>query len=419
MVFCDETGRMYDHPDLAVAGLDGPNAVPIPRSMLISVPRGSDFMVLPGRKPVGINPHSGQSVVMPEFEGKAAYAASVFMAPAYMQTYRAAFTTETDAAVLPLYAYTALGYEDDQFFAAGVRIDEDPRQDPWRFDMAQVNAAVERVGGELAGNRVAQQLIKCAQVYGCRAAQNFFLGRWEAPLPTSIACNSACTGCLSLQKDGTFKASHDRLQCPPTAEEVAEIALFHIQRVEQAVVSFGQGCEGEPLLMEDLLYNSIRRIRDKTNEGTINLNTNASKPAVVERLIGAGLDSMRVSINSMQENLYGAYYSPKGYTFQDVLHSILIARTRGVFVSLNLLLFPGVTDTKEELTAFERFFTHSGADMIQMRNLNIDPELYLRALPPGAHCQGIGMNVFTETLKDKAPFLRFGYFNPAKESFLP
>jgi hypothetical protein len=76
-----------------------------------------------------------------------------------------------------------------------------------------------------------------------------------------------------------------------------------------------------------------------------------------------------------------------------------------------------VTDTNDELQAFNNFFADSGTDMIQTRNLNIDPELYIRTLPPGALQQGMGIDVFIEAMIDKAPFLRFGYFNPPKETF--
>ena len=153
-------------------------------------------------------------------------------------------------------------------------------------------------------NRVISQLERCALEYGCRAAQNFFLSRWEAPLPVSIACNAQCVGCISLQPDGEFTASHDRLKTPPTAEEVFQVAMKHIQVVDQAVVSFGQGCEGEPLLMGDLLIESTRMIRQATPNGTINLNSNGSRPEIVREMIGAGLDSIRVSMNSPREALY-------------------------------------------------------------------------------------------------------------------
>jgi pyruvate-formate lyase-activating enzyme len=417
LVYCDDEGRMFDHPALALAGQDGPEPVAVPRDDLIPVPEGSDFMMLPGRYPVGIDPDSGRPVTLTEVDGRPAVAAAVFMAPAYVQTWRAAYISGPDGPALPLYAYTALGYAEGQFYAAGFRVDQDPRQDPWRFDMVEVDRGVISVDREHSGNQLVRQLKKCAQVYGCRAAQNFFLGRWEAPLPTSISCNSGCLGCLSLQKDGTFKASHDRLKTPPSPDDVAEAALFHIGRAERPVVSFGQGCEGEPLLMKELLIGSIRKIRERTQDGTINLNTNGSLPGAVAELIGAGLDSIRVSLNSLREDVYNCYYQPRGYRFDDVLRTIEIAGAAGIFVSLNLLVFPGVTDTAAELAAFDNLRQIGGAGMVQMRNLNIDPDVYLQNLPAGIYGRGLGIRQFTQQLKKRFPALRFGYFNPPKEAF--
>jgi pyruvate-formate lyase-activating enzyme len=85
-------------------------------------------------------------------------------------------------------------------------------------------------------------------------------------------------------------------------------------------------------------------------------------------------------------------------------------------VSLNLLYFPGVTDTAEEAAALTAFLADVGADLIQMRNLNIDPDVYVQSLPWGAHQQGIGVRGFMKDLREKFPDLRFGYFNPPKET---
>ncbi|MBV5345336.1 MAG: hypothetical protein JZU63_07315, partial [Rhodoferax sp.] len=60
------------------------------------------------------------------------------------------------------------------------------------------------------------------------------------------------------------------------AQEIAAVAVPHLQRAEHAIVSFGQGCEGEPLLQAQTIAQAIRRIRKKTSRGTINLNSNAS-----------------------------------------------------------------------------------------------------------------------------------------------
>jgi pyruvate-formate lyase-activating enzyme len=417
-VYCDAAGNLFDHPEFLIAGMDGPDYAAVDSASLIPVPRGSDLMVLPGRLPVGIDPVSGEAVEFSTVDGEQVFAAAVFMAPAHVQTWRAAFLKSTDAPALPLYAYTALGYAEGEFYAAGVRVDDDPRQDPWRFDMNAIRAGISRTMALSSGNRLIQQLKKCALDYCCRAAQNFFLERWEAPLPVSTACNSACAGCLSLQTDGTFKASHDRLSEPPSAEEVAEVALMHIERVDRPVVSFGQGCEGEPLLKGKLLIESVSRIREKTDKGTINLNTNASRPDIVTRLIDAGLDSIRVSVNSFRDDLYTAYYRPMGYSLADVIETIKIAREKKRFVSLNLLVFPGISDTHAEYEKTREIVTAFDIDLIQMRNLNIDPEQYIQCLPPGSLSDGMGIIEFMRRLREAHPRLRYGYFNPPKETFI-
>jgi pyruvate-formate lyase-activating enzyme len=149
------------------------------------------------------------------------------------------------------------------------------------------------------------------------------------------------------------------------------------------------------------------------------LNTNGSRPEIVDNLIDAGLDSIRVSLNSFRRGVYDAYYRPRGYTFEDVLRTFEICRQKEIIVSINLLYFPGVTDTPEEFDALRKFMRDCGADLIQMRNLNIDPELYVRSLPCGIHQMGIGLRKYMKDLKENSPNLRFGYFNPPKEACQP
>jgi hypothetical protein len=55
--------------------------------------------------------------------------------------------------------------------------------------------------------------------------------------------------------------------------------------------------------------------------------------------------------------------------------------------------------------------------MIQMRNLNIDPEVYAAALPPGTLRPGFGIREVMDRLRTRFPDLLFGYFNPPKERF--
>jgi pyruvate-formate lyase-activating enzyme len=419
LLVSDASGRIYDHPELLLAGERGSGPQPVDPDDLVDLPRGSDLFTLPGRAPVGLDPARSRPAAVDAWLGGEARAVAAFVAPAHTASHLAAWRVRRGAPVLPAFAYAAVGFADDRYWTSAFRVDADPRQDPWRFDDERVRQGIAARRRELPRNRVALQLERCALDYGCRAAQNFFLGRHEAPLPVSVACNAQCTGCISLQPDGSFRASHDRLDVPPTAEEVASLALSHLAQVPDGVVSFGQGCEGEPLLLGRVLVEATRIVRAASSRATIHANTNASRPEVVRELLDAGLDSLRASLNSPRPGLYAAYYHPRGYAFEEVEESIAAVVRAGRHASLNLLCFPGVTDTEAELEALSGLVDRTGLQMIQLRNLNIDPDLYRRTLPAGSVGAGRGMRWLRDELALRFPQLRFGYFNPAVRGLAP
>jgi wyosine [tRNA(Phe)-imidazoG37] synthetase (radical SAM superfamily) len=416
MVFARADGSIIDHPNLLVAGVGGGDARPVRGGELIPLPQGSDLFLLPGRRPIGVDPAS-QATAEWTGDGEPVSAVAAFLAPAWTMFLHPAYRTLEDAPPLPLFAYSAVGFADGQFWATGTRVDTDIRQDPWRFDPRRIKRQARQRLSEMASNVVVQQLEHCALQYNCRAAQNYFIGRHEAPIPTSVACNSKCIGCISLQPDGEFRASHDRIRRSPTPIEIADMAVGHIERVPEGVVSFGQGCEGEPLLGRDLLPEAIRHIRARTSAGTINANTNGSLPHVVEAMCGAGLDAIRVSMNSARDDIYTAYYRPKKYTFDDVRETLRVMKRHGRFRSINYLVYPGLTDTDAELDAISAFVEDADLDLIQMRNLNIDPELYKARLPAGSIHEGFGIGEFMRRLNARFPHLHYGYFNPSKETY--
>ncbi len=268
-------------------------------------------------------------------------------------------------------------------------------------------------------NRLVEQLARCALDYHCFAAKNLFFSRWEAPLPTSPACNSRCLGCLSHQpqENECCPSSQERLDFVPTVQELCEVAVPHLEQAENAIVSFGQGCEGDPILQWENNAAAIARMRRRTGRGTINFNSNASIPEAVDRLADAGLDSIRVSLNSVDEKSYNAYYDPQGYTFSDVLESLRRAKEKGLYVMLNYLVFPGFTDRPDEVEALVRLVEQTGIDMVQMRNLSIDPLLYWETL--GRFEGGMGMKEMLDHVKQRVPRLQYGYFNRTRENFFP
>jgi pyruvate-formate lyase-activating enzyme len=418
LLYSDDDGVILEHPELLAAGDCGGDPCALRELETMELPRGSDLFMLPGRSPIGFDPETNQPIVLDcDDTGRPVHAVAAFLAPAHTTISLTPFETRSEAPALPLYSYAAVGFAGETYRVAGRRVDPSVRQDPWRFNEKAIRRGVDT---ELEGdpnNRLLLQLKRCALEYQCRAAQNFFLHRHEAPLPTSIACNAGCLGCISLQPDGTFKAAHDRLQIAPKPEEVAAVALKHIGRVPDGVVSFGQGCEGEPLMMSELLPAVVRLVRRETEDGTINLNTNGSLPEVVARLVDAGLDSMRISLNSAIPEVYQYYYNPRGYSLASVRESMSLMTAAGRFVSLNLLYFPGVTDRAGEIEALSELIDATGVGMIQLRNLNIDPEIYRKMLPSGTGGDGMGLGRFQSELTKRFPGLHYGYFNPPREEY--
>jgi pyruvate-formate lyase-activating enzyme len=292
---------------------------------------------------------------------------------------------------------------------AAHQTDEDRRWNPRFYDREALVGLIEARRSEFPGNRVVEQLGHCARVYSCFTAQNLFYRRWEAGIPVSPACNAGCVGCISLQESECCPSPQQRIGFKPTVEEICGPAAAHLEEAELGIVSFGQGCEGEPLLRGRDLAQAVREIRSRTRRGTINVNSNGSRPETVRELAEAGLDAMRVSLASANDALFRAYHRPRGYGLEQVKDSIRTAAGAGVRVSLNLLHFPGVTDLPSETGALIDLVRETGVGMIQVRNLNLDPEVYLR-LVPNLDEEPLGVPAFLEVLREELPGVEVGNY---------
>lgn len=415
LLYADGQGNILDHPGLGLAGWAGGRWEPVEESQCIPLPPGSELFLLPGRLPVGVG-EAGRFEVLerdPLNGSPALSAVAAFLAPAHTATLWSAYHTKHGAPTLPLFAYAAVGLAQERLVVTALRVDPLPRQDPDQVPPPErLQASARRLLRKFRHNRLMQHLGHCALGYGCPAARNLMLGRWEAPLPTAMACNASCLGCISSQPAGLFPVTQERIAFTPSPEEVAEVALHHFTTGLDPLVSFGQGCEGEPLTQGELLEESIRRIRARVPQGTINLNSNGSLPAVVARLMEAGLSSLRVSVNSLVPEHHQAYYQPRGWSLADAIESIKVVKAAGGHASLNLLTLPGVTDRPEEARALSEVVEQTGLDLIQWRNLNIDPEVYMRELGLEPVQERIGVAELIKELGRRFPKLKHGYFNP-------
>ena len=199
----------------------------------------------------------------------------------------------------------------------------------------------------------------------------------------------------------------------PRVAEIIDLALPHLTRAPRAIVSFGQGCEGEPLMQSDVLQKAISSIRARTERGTINLNSNAGMPDRIKELAAAGLDSLRVSMNSARESSHRLYYRPVNFTFSNVLESIDVMKKAQKFVSLNYFILPGFTDDPAEFAALCRLIEEHRPDLIQLRNLNMDPDWYIETVAYMPDAPPMGIRRWHSELQRLFPGLGFGYFNPS------
>ncbi|HMT36977.1 MAG TPA: radical SAM protein, partial [Chitinophagaceae bacterium] len=152
-----------------------------------------------------------------------------------------------------------------------------------------------------------------------------------------------------------------------------------------------------------------------TNKGSLNINTNGSNPKAVQMLMDAGLDSIRVSLNSFRTEYYTPYYRPNNYVLQDLLESLKIVTDNGGWASINYFVFPGVTDSVAEVDALLEAIAYTKLNMIQWRNFNIDPDWYLGNLNITDTGECYGMSQIFQIIKDEFPHVKFGYFNPPIE----
>jgi wyosine [tRNA(Phe)-imidazoG37] synthetase (radical SAM superfamily) len=410
LVFADESGNIYDHPDLLMLCRRG-SELTLPRpDELMPLPVDSEFFLLPGRGALGLDPETGQVEELEEL------AVAVFASPAHTLSASAAYQTRPGAPTLPLFAYGAVGFYQGQFYVCARRVDQDRRQEFASIPRERIETGARKLLAELPQNRLVRHLTSCALTYGCPAAKNLALGRFEAPLPTSRTCNARCVGCISYQpEDSGFPSTQNRIGFKPTDKEIIEVMRRHQGKERRPIYSFGQGCEGEPLTEAGLIASAVSRFRKAGGKGTVNINTNASLPGTLPELATAGVNSIRVSLNSVRKGPYEAYYRPNGYRFEDVLESIRAAKALGLFVSLNLLYFPGVTDCENEWDALNTLVRETQLDFIQLRNLNLDPELAMKLMAGFDFGPCMGLANFMKRLKKANPHLGFGYFNPYLE----
>lgn len=399
-LYADQHGEIFDAPGCRAVGRRGQDYLPLKQEDMIPLPEGAELMFLPGRSALQMKGGMTQKL-----KGRLAVAA--MLPVGYTRTLLPAYECHPNAPQLPLYGYTAAALINDEIYVAAIKTADNAKWHPYKYNTPDLKKRVNQINRDLSGNRLVEHLANCSLTWHCCTAQNLFYRRWEAGIPVSPACNANCLGCISLQPAECCPSPQSRITFAPTPEEIAAIGIYHLTNAPDPIVSFGQGCEGEPSLAADNIAAAIKKVRAKTTRGQININTNAGFTQGIKTIVDAGLDSMRVSMISAIPATYQAYYQAK-YSLDNVKESIAYAKQHGVYVSLNMLLFPGLNDRAEEQAAWLEFLGETGVDMIQLRNLNFDPDAFLAAMPRGGQTGGV--RNFLKAIEDRFPSIKLGSF---------
>ena len=403
VVYSTPNGGVGERRSLRAVDYDG---VPLDRNELIPVPNGATLAMMPERLAVGLDAQGNRQVI----GAQRGWALAALLPIGFTRVKLPGYEQTPETEPLPFFGYTAVAGWRGRLYVAGLRTDDPERWLSSNYDAEQLEQLVRRRLAAEPDNRLLAHHAHCALDYHCPTASNLFFGRWEGACAVSAGCNARCVGCISKQDEDGLVSPQDRLLFTPGEDEIIAAAVAHLETAEDAIFSFGQGCEGEPLLQFRLIERAIRGVRARTQRGTLNINTNASNPHALARLYTAGLDSLRASTISARRQTYDAYYRPVGYTFEHVRKSLLLARDAGVYSSINLLCFPGLIDCEDEIAALVAFVRETGVRLVQLRNLNIDPEVLWPRIPRPTG-KPLGIRAVIETLRREAPEVEIGNFS--------
>lgn len=411
LIFARPDGQWFDFPPLELAAMSGEKVLCPTRAELIPLPEGATLTLMPGCAPVGFDAESGEFLALEENpykkKSEPVYAVAALLPQGFTRLLLPAATESEET--LPILGYTAVGVDEKgRLVVAAAATDEHRKWNPCRYNTANLDKLIAKRQAEFPHNRIIRQLSRCSAEYGCFTAQNVMYRRWEGGIPVSPACNAQCLACLSYQPEGDVDSPQQRIDFCPAAQEIAEVAVAHLRQAEEAIISFGQGCEGEPSLSYPVICEALQLIRRQTDKGIININTNAGNTAAIRALLDNGIDSLRVSMFSPVAADYEAYHRPKDYCFDDVLASLTAARDKNVPVALNLLAWPGFTDDEQQAEALIALVKEYRIRQIQFRNLNCDPKLMY---PFCAGKNPISMRMLLQRLRFELPQLIIGNYS--------
>jgi hypothetical protein len=235
--------------------------------------------------------------------------------------------------------------------------------------------------------------------------------------------NYSAVGCLNqtyfaaaLKVDQRLFDNFNILELNPLLEspsEMIEAGLQHLLHAPNALVNLDISEE----VNLDAVSNLIQSIRQQTFRGMIQINASAPDPRSIKKWCEAGLDSIRLTLNSAQGNYYNLFHEPQESRFDDIVESFKIARYFHRRAVLNYEIFPGLTDHPAEIDALIKLVRELKIETIQLHNLKIDPEWYMDELQLlNLTRKQIGIQNWFTHLQKTFPAIQIGYYDRSPET---
>ena len=231
MVVADDEGNLFEHPELEMVGAQGTEPVAPEPEELSPLPGGSKFFTIPDSIPVGGDPEEDALISVEEADwgdGAAALqAACTFPSPGWMRTLLPFAERDPGAQVLPLWAYTALGFDEEsgEFVCAAVQVDDCPRWEPEEYDDTGLPGRIEQMREAHPKNRMIPHLARCARSSTVlrRKTSSPAAGRWACP---SLRCATRIAGGASRSRPTTcFRRATSASRSSPRLRNFARSPL--------------------------------------------------------------------------------------------------------------------------------------------------------------------------------------------------
>jgi hypothetical protein len=157
ILYSNGNGNIFEDTTLYATGRSGWNALPIPDDEWIELPVGGQLYELPERRGIGIDVETGEMRLCEK-----GWAVAAFIPPAHTGLYIAAYESLPGAETLPLFCYTAAGWQNDKFYVPAIRIEKDVRQESEGFINEKIKEGVANYLTAYPHNRLVKHLADTA-----------------------------------------------------------------------------------------------------------------------------------------------------------------------------------------------------------------------------------------------------------------